>query len=199
MSSQGAQAKTKESQAAVKALEALLSAYNANLVPLEETETTAEHSAASTAEEEGHYLHLKTGHKGVVEIATASSSCHLPCLVHRINVVEAVEGQALADIAHAVVQAALKVKGGCIGWLTAPNPSADAPRRESVNTAMGSAAASSASSAVACGSEEDKLDADLKALAVVPKAQDVLAQQLQQLEGDRLKALSNKAAKVSLY
>lgn len=186
VNSQGAQAKAKESQAAVKALEGLVAAYNSNLVALEDS--TGQPRAASAE-------HMKSGHKGVVEIAAGAGAS---CSVCRLNAAVAAEGQALADMAQSVVQAAVALKGGCIGWLDAPLAQAPAQSRTpgSVNGTADSSHDVPSSSVPAL--EHSLLpSSDDGPAQAAPSA---LAQQLQQLEADKLRALADKAAKVlSIY
>lgn len=176
MSSQGAQAKAKESQAAVKALEPLVSAYNSNLVALDVAPDAVEH--------------MKTGHKGVVEILAVSTSCQ----AHRVNAAVSLEGQVLADTAQSIVETAVSLKGGCIGWLDTPSSSSGTQHKEDLDHDSPSDDTASGKP-VSPENAPDLLNSlDLSPGDAPPLS--ALAKEIQQLEADKLTVLSDKAAKV---
>lgn len=143
MAAQGAQAKAKESQAAVKALEGLVAAYNADLVPLPSADDEMDLVAQ----------HMKLGHKGVLEIVeqnpvggggsgvvatgtavsridlsaessppSSSSASSSSCPPAAAAPVLSWEDGAAAN----ALQTLLHLRGGRIGWLPATSSSSSA-------------------------------------------------------------------------
>lgn len=99
VASQGAQAKAKESQAAVKALESLVAAYASSLVPL-------------PAPPAGGPAHLSVGLPGVIELGDIAGTavCRVDCA--------AAEGGSVEAAATSVFTAAVTARQGRIGWLS---------------------------------------------------------------------------------
>ena len=200
VAAQGAQAKAKESQAAVKALEGIVAAYNADLVPLPSSESGETDLAQ----------HMKLGHKGVLEIveqssnlgdglgATAvsrvdlsaestppsSSSSSSPSSPHPLSWEDGAAAKALQTLLH--------LRGGRIGWLPTTSvavyehaSSSEQVSSESAEQSMGSA--EDAPSAALSGG-----GADIHLKPVIGG----LGDQLKELDSVKLKTLTEKADKV---
>ena len=111
IASQGAQAKSKEAQAAVKALEGQLATYRAELVSVSNSETIS-FGSNEMAE------HMLTGSQGVLDIAESG------CIeVVRIDCA----GGNAETLAQTASTAIIRTKGGRIGWLPETSVTSPAP------------------------------------------------------------------------
>lgn len=170
MASQGAQAKAKESQAAVKALEALLTAYAAQLVPI-----TAAADEASDVRPE----HMKTGHKGV------AASCEQGTAVCRVDLNQSDPEPAAAwtEPLDQALGELLTLHGGRIGWLYTLADAAPSGR------------APEPTAGPRLPAEEEAGPAGL--LESSAGAEPNISAQIQQLDAVSMKSLTSKADKVS--
>lgn len=178
---QGAQAKAKESQAAVKALEALVAAYSSQLVPTGATAgDSGDAGGEAEAASEGVADHMKTGHPGVVSI------CEGGAAVCRVNLhADPDASPAWAEASGQAVRALLARRGGVIGWLRAAPGTAPAgalPSHEPASTGSESSALAPVFNTTAASKEKSPL---------------VLSAQIQQLDEAKLKTLTLKADTVS--
>ena len=145
MASQGAQAKAKDSQAAVKALEAQVASYVAGLVslPAERGNSVDGDLPAAAAS-----VHMTMGHKGVLEIVTkrkieseevenegeakcanAAADCDSTDSVcsNLIRLDCTASDHASAEgVANALYSAMQRARSGKIGWLSDASPIVDA-------------------------------------------------------------------------
>ncbi len=174
VTSQGAGAKAKDAQAAVKALEALVAVYVANLIPIVEGGS------------EGDALdHANMSHKEIVEMASAAeapSVCRVDLSSDPVTTWGAVAERALESL--------LLRRDGAIGWLTSATVKAAEEKTELCTLLVGADAndgdgdASPDSAAEAVFGENN---------LVSPSS---IAAQIQQLDADKLSSLTEKANKV---
>jgi len=171
VTSQGAQAKAKDSQAAVKALESLLSTYSALLIP-----------TASGQVGDGDAEHMKMGHQGVADICEQGAAA-----VCRVNLHSEPEpsptwtkplGQACGLL--------LSLRGGRIGWLPGlvggTEPDAQVDHEVATVGAEGFVPTPTHLQNATVGAAEPVRD---------------ISAQIQQLDAAKLKALTCKANMVS--
>lgn len=163
MTSQGAQAKAKDSQAAVKALEGLLVTYSAQLIPI------ANDEAGDGATE-----HMKMGHKGAAEIFEQGAS------VCRVNLHSDPEpSPTWTEPLNQACTLLLSLRGGRIGWL--PDLLGGTEHSDKEVAAVGAESFASTPT-----------DLQNPAYGAAEPVCDVSAQ-IQQLDAAKLKALTLKA------
>lgn len=125
VASQGAQAKAKDSQAAVKVLEGQVATYTVGLVSLptqagdSTTGNLADPTTATTVPE-----HMTFGHKGVLEIIAKSGHSSAGRDLIRLDCASA-ELASAELVASAVFSAMQQARGGIIGWLSHSSVSAE--------------------------------------------------------------------------
>lgn len=173
VSSQGAQAKAKESQAAVKALEAQVATYSAALTALPPSADGVQAPA-----------HMSTGHQGVQEILRAASDCATPLTTCRVDCVSA-DGASAGGVAGLIAAAMVSARGGNIGWLQFPSSSGAPTEAPPVAQDESPAAA------------EQSLVAPTSGTAPAVPVKASVVDQIKQLDSAKMDVLGARAAKVS--
>ncbi len=212
VASQGAQAKAKESQAAVKALEGVVAAYNADLVPLPSADGEMMMELAQ---------HMKLGHKGVLEIVEQNpvgggggggdGGIVVATAVTRIDLsAESAPPSSSASSSSSppppvlswedgaaanALQTLLYLRGGRIGWLPATSSSSSsAPSHSVVSDAAAEQLMETANDTPSAG-----VPSSGGSSAGSTPVGGGLDDQLKELDSVKLKTLTEKADKVFFF